>query len=76
MEIVVWIVIIVCALLVCCMGGSDRQAYRTAKGAIEPAHPAQPGHGSIMAVEMATKSVDLALKQGGQPARPSWPKPT
>ncbi len=66
-KIIIWVVgIIVAVLLVVFIfvGGSNRQAYRTAKGAINTR--TQLSQDRIdMAVQMAMKSVDLALARAG-----------
>ncbi len=66
-KVITWIVGIVVVLLLVGFvfaGASSRQAYRTAKGAIN--QRTQLTQDRIdMAVQMATKAVDLALVQAG-----------
>jgi hypothetical protein len=66
-KVLTWIAIIVVSLLIVGFifaGGSDRQAYRVARGAIEKTTEMRQDR-IDMAVQMATKSVDLALTKAG-----------
>ncbi|RPI23251.1 MAG: hypothetical protein EHM70_22745 [Chloroflexota bacterium] len=66
-KIIAWIVGIFIALSIIALvsvGGSNRRAYRTARGAIEQRVEISQERIDL-AVEMATKSVDLALLRVG-----------